>query len=356
MSLFWKSKPKDPKKQFEDLLKNIRKNGLDAEIKELMVLAESGYPEAEFLMADVHESILKIPGIALNYYKSAAEHGHAQAQWRVANLYMMGKEGVKRDKQRAAYWYHKAAENNIAEAQFVLGELYRSGEPGAEISKDSKQSFEWYKKSLGNGYKPAAMRIEQFFPEGVLKETIPSSDDVPSASTETLEITESLRLEIIAAMRREGFIPQEELPHIPELAPYSERLVAFVCSSVNEAMKTRGLDDDEMTKLFQFVFLRTVDVVYQWHKAENGVIDADMAVGDPLAEDEYLQLPADIVSDIRKMQAPQIVYALMREWWSKNSEDLRIRGVDIWVPLSASLLMMSLTGVSIALKIFGYRK
>ena len=55
----------------------------------------------------------------VKWYRTAAEHGYATAQFRLAKLYEYG-WGVPQDDQKASRWYHAAAKQGDADAQFEL--------------------------------------------------------------------------------------------------------------------------------------------------------------------------------------------------------------------------------------------
>lgn len=64
---------------------------------------------------------------AANWYKTAAEQGHARSQHKLALMYESG-QGVPRDSAEAAKWYRMAAEQGNAGSQNNLGALYESGD------------------------------------------------------------------------------------------------------------------------------------------------------------------------------------------------------------------------------------
>jgi hypothetical protein len=293
---------------------------------------------------------------ALYYYQMAAEAGFPHAQWATANLYYTGKGGIKRDNEKAVYWYRQAALNDVKEAQFVMGELCRTGLESASLEKDTNQALSWYKKSEVNGYEPAAIRIKLFFPNGIFQDRKPVTDNKPIKEPVIVSEISSLQNDIVTCMRSHDFIPQDELPNIPELASYIDKIVTITCSSVNDDMKLRGLNENEMRKLFEFVFLKAYDIAYQWHKSSDGKIESELIMSNPFKDNDYLQMPKEILMRAREIKAPQIICDVMFSWWLRNNKDLIAKGIDIWSPLSRALLLTALTAISIALKMFGYRQ
>ncbi len=60
---------------------------------------------------------------AFKYFQTAAEQGHMEAQFRLAQMYEEG-IGVPESKKHATKWYAKAAEQGHAAAQYKLAEYY----------------------------------------------------------------------------------------------------------------------------------------------------------------------------------------------------------------------------------------
>ena len=57
---------------------------------------------------------------AAKHFKSAAEHGNAEAQFKLGECYADG-NGVEASASEAVKWYCKAAEQGHTEAQYQLG-------------------------------------------------------------------------------------------------------------------------------------------------------------------------------------------------------------------------------------------
>ena len=84
---------------------------------------------------------------AVEYYRQAAEEGHATAQCNLGNCYYNG-EGVAKDYKQAVNWYRKAAEQEYAIAQRHLGCCYRDG---TGVSQDYFKAVEWFRKATEMG-------------------------------------------------------------------------------------------------------------------------------------------------------------------------------------------------------------
>jgi TPR repeat protein len=57
------------------------------------------------------------------WYRKAAEQGHAAAQAALGSLYLAG-EGVSQDYSLALHWLQKAARKGDDVAQYALGKMY----------------------------------------------------------------------------------------------------------------------------------------------------------------------------------------------------------------------------------------
>jgi len=81
---------------------------------------------------------------AVEWYRKAAEQGHADAQFYLGLMYRYGFDGVDENEAIAAEWYRKAAEQGHANAQYNLGFMYRYGRG---VHKSESTAAEWYRKA-----------------------------------------------------------------------------------------------------------------------------------------------------------------------------------------------------------------
>src|SRR4051794_546719 len=58
---------------------------------------------------------------AFTEWQSSADHGDAESQFGLGNIYEQGAGDLKQDYKRADYWYRKAAEQGNTEALYRLG-------------------------------------------------------------------------------------------------------------------------------------------------------------------------------------------------------------------------------------------
>lgn len=101
---------------------------------------------------------------ALKLLQPLADHGNAEAQYRIGELYLHG-WGVKNDYMEAMKWKRKAGLNGLrataqhgdAEAQANLAEVYDLGLRkkdgwGEDVQKDPVEALKWHKKSAEQGF------------------------------------------------------------------------------------------------------------------------------------------------------------------------------------------------------------
>ncbi|KAL2844972.1 hypothetical protein BJY01DRAFT_184332 [Aspergillus pseudoustus] len=135
-----KSKSKAREKYINDAYKIIKK------------LVSSGYPEAQFYLADCYGSGLlglqNDPKEAFALYQSAAKQGHAQAAYRVAVCCEIGQEdggGTKRDPFKAVQWYKRAASLGDPPAMYKMGMILLKGLLGQ--ARNPREGISWLKRA-----------------------------------------------------------------------------------------------------------------------------------------------------------------------------------------------------------------
>lgn len=81
--------------------------------------------------------------LAADYFRKAAELGHAEAQKMLGYCYYFTEEP-----ETAAVWFRQSAEQGNAEAQFAIGKCYFDGDG---VKKDVLQAFTWFRKASEQG-------------------------------------------------------------------------------------------------------------------------------------------------------------------------------------------------------------
>ena len=140
-----------------------------ADTARLREAAERGDAEAQVRLASglrkisgSGESVVHAHRQAAEWFRKAAEQGHAGAQGALGAMYHVG-QGVALDHRRAALWFRRVAEQGYAHAQFVLGLMYTSGEGVAE---NHPQAALWYRKAAEQGHADAQCALGSVYGMG----------------------------------------------------------------------------------------------------------------------------------------------------------------------------------------------
>ena len=108
---------------------------------------------------------------AVQWYLKAAEQGHCAAQFRLAQMLLQGKGGV-RDEAAALLWLRRAAEAGHGGAQYHLGvRLYRASKSklASEASELRIESFRWLHHAVAQSW-PGAESAREFVLLGMTKQ------------------------------------------------------------------------------------------------------------------------------------------------------------------------------------------
>ena len=97
------------------------------------------------------------------WFRKAAEQGHAEAQYRLAEMYAGG-EGVGFSLKQALKWFRRAAEQGNAAAQYKMGILCMEGETRPP---DMAQAMEWFRKAAEQGNAGAQCDLGVMYAEGM---------------------------------------------------------------------------------------------------------------------------------------------------------------------------------------------
>jgi Sel1 repeat/U-box domain len=109
------------------------------------------YLEAQFKLGLTYmngEGVTKNDKIAVQWYRFAADGGHAAAQCNLGSMYHKG-NGVTKNYGTAVEWYRCSAEQGSATAQYNLGVLY---EHGCGVEKSRETARKWYQHSADQGH------------------------------------------------------------------------------------------------------------------------------------------------------------------------------------------------------------
>ena len=102
---------------------------------------------------------------ALEWYRKAADKGHADAMNMIGRYYSEGWGGLKKDEAAALEWYRKAADKGSVYALYNIAEYYQNGLGG--LKADKATALEWYRKAADKGDANAMNRIGRYYDEGL---------------------------------------------------------------------------------------------------------------------------------------------------------------------------------------------
>jgi len=133
-----------------------------AEVKDLLEKAVKNDSESQYKLGDYYKYEIKKPKLAFNCYKKAADSGHTDALFEVAECYIFG-YGVKKNKTKAFEYCKKSAELGHKYGQFELASFYNYGIE-CKCTVNKCKALEWYKKSAEKGL------IEAYYKIGIIYE------------------------------------------------------------------------------------------------------------------------------------------------------------------------------------------
>jgi FOG: TPR repeat, SEL1 subfamily len=80
-----------------------------------------------FFLLSVCPSIQAGPQSSLDDVRQSAQQGNAEAQAKLGAMYLLGRNGVELDEQKAADWLLKSANQGFIEAEVIMAALYDRG-------------------------------------------------------------------------------------------------------------------------------------------------------------------------------------------------------------------------------------
>jgi uncharacterized protein len=156
--------------------RNSGQKEINDPVDALRAAAEAGDSEQQFKLAKMlyNEgfSAVQDQDEAAEWYRKAAEQGHAEAQLSLSSLYLRG-VGVEHSWVESANWVRKAAENGNLRAMFGMGHLYRDGQG---VQQDPVESLRWFERAAEQGYACAQLQLWQMYSDGdVVKQDQPEA-------------------------------------------------------------------------------------------------------------------------------------------------------------------------------------
>jgi TPR repeat protein len=131
-------------------------------IKWFRVAAEHGQPRAQYDLGVMYERGRGVPvdlGEAFKWYLKSARANYPSAQYNVAVYYTKGQQ-VAQDLPEAAFWYRRAASQGVVEAMTYLGMMYDKGDG---IAASQFDAYAWYLAAAKRGSSLSSARAIEIF-------------------------------------------------------------------------------------------------------------------------------------------------------------------------------------------------
>ncbi len=114
------------------------------------ILAGQGDPQAQHALGRLYEhghGVQANAQTALQWYRRAADQGHADSEYRLAVAYAYGLGGYRQDNREAVIWLQRATEHGHGKARKMLIEAHERGLLGLQPDKQQARYWRRYKKS-----------------------------------------------------------------------------------------------------------------------------------------------------------------------------------------------------------------
>ena len=132
------------------------------EVTELRLLAEAGDAAAECYIRGWRyangRGVIQNDEQAVEWYRRAAEQGHAIARYDLSWMYQHGR-GVSQDSSEAAQWCRRAAEQGYADAQNTLGWRYQYVRGVGAQNYD--EAIRWYRRAAEQEHPDAQANLRE---------------------------------------------------------------------------------------------------------------------------------------------------------------------------------------------------
>lgn len=144
-------------------------------LQELIRIANLGDKQAQFQLGVMYAEGIGFPvnlGVAIEWYRHAAQQNYANADYCIGVLALEGKGNVKKSVKTAEEWLTRAALKGNINAQFVLGELYELGigekGNGEYIGQDFNAARAMYGLASVSGSGQARYNLARLYESGLL--------------------------------------------------------------------------------------------------------------------------------------------------------------------------------------------
>jgi TPR repeat protein len=147
-----------PEDVFNEYKKLYKEEKYTQALENLFQSANNGFVKAEFELGKFYNfgnkqlQISKNHSKAFQYYSSAAEQGHAFAQYYLGFMYFKG-QGVKLDVKQAIFWLGQSGNQGVNEALDLLGRIYHLGYDA--ITPDFEKAEKFFQFAINQMYSPS---------------------------------------------------------------------------------------------------------------------------------------------------------------------------------------------------------
>ncbi len=151
---------------FRKALRHYRKENYRAAADGFQSAAEDGHARAQYYLGRLHMEgwgVRKSDDLALSWFKKSAEQGDPAGQNSLGLMYDLGR-GVAEDDAKAVKWYARAANQGLPFAQTNLGEMY---EQGQGVRRDLDAAVKLYRTAADHGHLRAHYRLGRAYERGL---------------------------------------------------------------------------------------------------------------------------------------------------------------------------------------------
>jgi uncharacterized protein len=213
---------------------------------------------------------------ALRLFRPLADHGNAQAQYKIGLMYYSG-EGVTQNPAEAARWFRRAADQGSPDAQHYLGMMY---EDGNGVPKDLAEAAKWIRKAAEQGsmYAQRDLASKYYHGEGVAQDRTEAAKWLGKAADQGESVSQSLLGDMYS--KGEG-VPQNNILAYKWLSLSADRFPDNAKKISNIAAKMTPDQVAEAEKLGRAFNQPNEDALgaYLLAKAQGGDAQAQMKLG-----------------------------------------------------------------------------
>ena len=122
--------------------------------------AERGHARAQYLLGECYDNRFGVPedlNEAVKWFRKAAEQGNADAQNYLGSIYL------ETDAVEAVKWLRRAAEQGFAEAQTAIGDCYLKG---IGVAVDIGEAAGWFRKAAQQGHAHGQVQLGRCYEAG----------------------------------------------------------------------------------------------------------------------------------------------------------------------------------------------